>query len=325
MEEKTIIVTGIGGNVGQGVLRNARSLNRGIRIIGTDISDFSAGSHLCDAAYKVPYSYESSYIPRMQEIAAKENADLIFPTTDYEVYFLSLNKNSFNAVVAASNADVAKIYLDKYLTFQQHKKLNIPFAQSWLPGEYDDSCKEIILKPREGRGSRGIVINPSNPKTFGDDYMVQPLYKGKEITTAFYVKIDGNLHGLLTMERELGNGATLKSKVVREYDSRLKKIINKMISQGGLHASVNLQSIVTDENEIIPFEVNCRISGTNSIRSNFGFEDVKYTLQEYLFNEEPSKPAITDGVAVRILMDVIYPNQKDFESCSDNKTQFHLF
>jgi len=98
-----------------------------------------------------------------------------------------------------------------------------------------------------------------------------------------------------------------------------------MILHGDIRGSANIQSIISADNTIHPFEVNCRISGTNSIRSNFGFEDVKYTMQEYLFNEQPSRPQIIPGVAVRTLIDVIYQNQIDFKSCKDNNTPFYLF
>ncbi|RYG27842.1 MAG: hypothetical protein EOO01_40730, partial [Chitinophagaceae bacterium] len=108
MEEKTVLVTGTGGNVGQGVLRNIRSLARNIRIIGTDISGFTAGNHLCDATYAVPYSYAGDYIQVISDIATKEKVDLIIPTTDYEIYYLSLNRHAFTAKVAASEAATAK-------------------------------------------------------------------------------------------------------------------------------------------------------------------------------------------------------------------------
>ena len=325
MEKKTILVTGIGGNVGQGVLRNIRSLNLDVRIVGVDISSFTAGNHLCDATYAVPYSYDSSYIPFIQKIVDKENVDLVLPTTDYEVYYLSLNKEIINAVVAASNADIAKIYLDKYLTYQQHKKLGIAFAQSWLPKDYDWSCKDIILKPREGRGSRGVLINPSNPNNFGNEFMIQPLYKGKEITTAFYVKKDGTLHGIFTMERELSNGATLKSKVIKEYDSYLEIIIGKMVEQNGLFGSINLQCIVDPNAGIIPFEINCRISGTNSIRHNLGFQDVKYTIQEYLLQEKPDPVKSIEGIAIRLLYDIIYPNANDENELNNKQSNYIIY
>ena len=56
MVEKTVLVTGIGGNVGQGILRNIIDLNYNIKLIGCDITSFNAGNHLCDKTFKVPYS-----------------------------------------------------------------------------------------------------------------------------------------------------------------------------------------------------------------------------------------------------------------------------
>lgn len=325
METKTVLVSGIGGNVGQGVLRNIISLKKNIRIVGIDIASFTAGNHLCDITYKVPYAFDDTYIPAIQEIVKKEKVDVIIPTTDYEIYFLSLNRSIINAAIAASEAETAKKYLDKYLTFLFHQEHGIPFAMSWLPKDYDGSCEDIILKPREGRGSRGVLINPSHPNLFGDEYMVQPLHKGKEITTAFYVKRNGQLHGMFTMERELSHGATSKSIVTTTYDHEIKNIIDKMIAVGGLVGSINLQCIVDASENIIPFEVNCRISGTNSIRHNLGFQDVKYTLQEYLFQEEPDEVKSTNGIAIRLLYDVIYPGATNESDLNNNASHFIVY
>jgi carbamoyl-phosphate synthase large subunit len=98
-----------------------------------------------------------------------------------------------------------------------------------------------------------------------------------------------------------------------------------MIGNTNLIGAANLQSIVTENGDIFPFEVNCRISGTNSIRSNFGFKDVEYTLQEYLYNDKPDQPQITNGVAVRILMDVIYPGKDSFADCKDRSSEFYIY
>lgn len=325
MEKKVVLVTGIGGNVGQGVLRNIKSLNLDIVIIGTDVASFTAGNHLCDFTYQVPYSYSEDYIPAIQTIIEKENIALIIPTTDYEIYYLALNQSVLNAKVVASNPETAKIYLDKYLTYLHHESLNIPFSKSWLPSEFQNEINEIIVKPREGRGSRGISINPEKPQGFSDEFMIQPLHKGIEITTAFYVKKDGSLHGLFTMQRELANGATSKSQTTKIYDNELREIIEKMIESKGLVGSINLQSIVTDKGEIIPFEVNCRISGTNSIRHNLGFQDVKYTIQEYLLNESPDEVKAIDGIAVRLLYDIIYPNAVNEDDLNNNKSQHIIY
>ncbi|TDP59210.1 ATP-grasp domain-containing protein [Flavobacterium dankookense] len=325
MERKTVLVTGIGGNVGQGVLRNIIDLNLDIFLIGTDVATFTAGNYLCDVTYKVPYAFDTNYISEISAIVEKHRVDIILPTTDYEVYFLSLNQDKIKSTVVASDSSLAKKYLDKYLTFLHHQELNIPFAKTWLPSQFVKIDGDIIVKPREGRGSRGIEINPENPSSFSDEYLIQPLHKGKEITTAFYVKKDGSLHGLFTMERELTNGATSKSKTCNKYDAELEKIIKSMIQFQGLRGSINIQSIVEDDQTIIPFEVNCRISGTNSIRHNLGFQDVKYSLQEYLYNQEPDEVKTIEGIATRLLYDVIYPNATDENLLNNNSSNFKLY
>lgn len=325
MEKKTVLVTGIGGNVGQGILRNIRSLNLPIRLIGTDIASFTPGNHLCDVSYQVPYSYDESYIPTLQNIIQTEKVDLVIPSTDYEVYYLSENAEKLNTVVVASEAKTAKIYLDKYETYKYLSSNGIPFAKSWIAAEYDFSEKEIIAKPREGRGSRGILLNPEQPNQLPQGYMIQPLSKGIEITTAVYVNKQGYFHGLFTMERSLTNGTTTESKVVFQFDDEMKIIADKMIALGGLVGSFNIQSIVTDEGSIVPFEINCRISGTNSIRHNLGFQDVKYAIQEYLLNEIPDEPKPIEGIATRILMDVVYPNSNDFDKLNNNSVSHIIY
>jgi carbamoyl-phosphate synthase large subunit len=320
METKKILVTGIGGNVGQGILRNIRDLYPNLYIIGVDISNFTSGNYLCNKTYKIPYSYDKNYIPTIMEIVEKEKVDLIIPSTDYEIYYLSLNQEKINATIVSSDANTSKIYLDKYNTYLHHKKHNIPFANSWLPEEFSGQEENIIAKPREGRGSRGIIINPENPKELSSEYVIQSLLIGKEITTAAYVTKENKLHGFFTMERELENGTTSKSKVIFDYNTEIEKILSKMLQYNKLRGSFNLQSIVLENNMIIPFEINCRISGTNSIRHNLGFQDVKYAIQEYLFNENPDQPKPIEGIATRILFDVIYPGATKQEELNNKNS-----
>ena len=94
-------------------------------------------------------------------------------------------------------------------------------------------------------------------------------------------------------------------------------------NNSGLKGSFNIQSIAKSNGEVIPFEVNCRISGTNSIRAAFGFKDVQYTIEELLWNIEPEKPIITNGVAYRYLTDVIYANSEVLNGT--NTDNFILF
>ena len=315
MAKKRILVTGIGGNVGQGILRNIISLNLDIELFGSNTIEFSAGNHFCKKVFLVPFAFSETYISIIKKIVEENKIDLIIPSTDYEVFYLGKNKSLIPCEIAVSEANTSNIYLDKYKSFLHHKQHNLPFANSYLPSEYKGPFKEIIAKPREGRGSRGLFINPSDITNFSDDeYVIQEFHTGKEITTAFYVTKEGKLHGLITMDRSLENGTTIECEVIKMYDDEFEKIILKMIEHSEFRGGINLQSIVTSVGLIVPFEINCRISGTNSIRSNFGFKDVKYTLQEYLYNEKPDIPKIIGGKAIRVLMDIIYPEPNSLDN-----------
>ncbi|MCX6296970.1 MAG: hypothetical protein NTX97_13090 [Bacteroidetes bacterium] len=326
MAAKKVLVTGIGGNVGQGIIRNIRSMPYEISVVGTNIIDFSSGNYLCDVFYKVPYAYDTNYISEIIDIVKKEKIDLIIPSTDYEIYYLSVNASSIPCKIAASLMDATKIYLDKYESWLHHQKYEIPFATSCEPSHYKNEFKKCIVKPKKGRGSRGLHIDPADFSLFSDEeYMVQEMHVGEEITTAFYVTQTNKLHGCITLVRSLENGTTSLCKVSSKYDHLILPILEKMIEHAPIIGSANLQSIATADGRVIPFEVNCRISGTNSIRSNFGFKDVQYTIQEFLFNEAPDVPIVRPGVAVRVLLDVIYPDQTDYTDLKDNSVKNYIF
>lgn len=303
---KTILVTGIGGNVGQGVLRNIRNLKQKITLIGTDVSDMTAGSFLCDRSYQVSYSWDEKYVSEIKKICFKESVDLIIPATDFELWYLKKDQLNLPQIVGV-NSETAEIFLDKYLTYKAFKKKNIPFAESYLPSEFKKKWKQLVVKPRQGRGSRDVFINPINLDGFDDNFLIQKLLLGEEITTAFYVTKDKRILGSITFRRILYHGMTFRCEVVSRYNPGLNKIIKLMCDNFDIKGPCNIQSIVNNDGQIMPFEINCRISGTNSIRSQFGFEDVKYIVQEYLFNQIPKKPQITKGAALRMMMDVIYP------------------
>lgn len=320
---KKILVTGIGGNVAHGVLRTISSLGYNVELVGTDIKKVSGGNHLCDKTFRVSFSSSANYIPEITRICQKEKIDLIIPTTDYETYYLALAKDKL-PTLASSDANVAQTFLNKYQTWLTFKKLNIPFAQTVLPSKYKNEFEEIVVKPAEGVGSKGLQINPKDPQSFPDSYIIQKLYKGEEITTAFYVTKQKKLLGQITLARSLYYGTTTICEVTFKYDNALKKIIKMIMDNFDIKGSCDIQSVVTSEGDIIPFELNCRLSGTNSIRGQFGFQDVKYTVDEYLFNKKPEKPNIKKGSAIKIWIDVIYPSIS-LKDINDKSTKHYIF
>jgi len=305
-KKPTILVTGIGGTVGQGIIRNIHHDQLPLRIIGTNTERISNGNHLPDRVYEVPFGNDPKYLNKITHICRKENVRLIIPSTDYEAYSLSLHKDELPPV-AASAPEFNYLCLDKYRTWENCRKAKIPFAETCLPSKYRGQFADIIVKPREGRGSRGVVVNPGNCKDFSDDYVVQKLYKGDEITVAFYVTRKHKILSYIVMARELYSGFTSKCCVTDKYNKAIGGIISQIVESFPVAGSCNIQAIAESKTSVIPFEFNARISGTNSIRAHFGFPDVRWTIEEYLFNKNLKAEKIKPGAAMKVLMDVIYP------------------
>ncbi len=320
---QTVLVTGIGGNVGQGILRNIRAAFPDIRLVGTDIRDVTAGHHFCHAAHLVPYCYDDSFADCVIDICRQEGVDLIIPGTDYEVVYMGRLADHLPPVLG-THPDVARLFVDKLSTARAFADVGIPFASACLPSEYAGQFDTVIVKPREGRGSRGLYIDPVDPTTFDDTRMVQQRIIGKELTTAFYVTKSRSIHGHITFERELADGTTERCSTTSEHDSLVKPIIEAITTKFDVRGPCNVQAILTDANELMPFEINCRYSGTNSIRSQFGFEDVRWGIEEWLLNQPPSAWTLKPGAAIRILMDIIYPGGSlvDLPAGDDNSYLF---
>ncbi len=322
--DKTVLVTGIGGNVGQGILRNIIHCDYNVRIVGTDTVAVSAGNHLCDVVYSVPIASATEYIPEMRKLCDYEKVDLIIPSTDIETYFLALAAEKLPQL-SSSSVDVSLTFYNKLLTWKSFNKSSIPFAETMMASEYRNNFLSYIVKPITGVGSRNIFINPDHVESFSDEYVVQRLYKGIEITTAFYVTKQKELHGFITFTRTLCNGMTQQCEVTKRYDLQLERLLHQILKLFYIKGSCNIQSIVDETTgQIIPFEINGRISGTNSIRAQFGFEDVRYTLDEYLFNRSPQPPHIINGSAIRMMMDIIYPN-KELKEIKNNHDKYYQF
>ncbi len=320
---RTVLVTGMGGNVGQGIVRSIRDLAGGLRIVGTSTDAISAGTHLCDRFHPVPPAVDPAYCPTMKALCASEGVELIIPSTDHETYHLSRAQAEL-PTVAVSPPDTCAIFLDKLRTAEVFAIGGVPFARSTLPRDYDGSFAKVIVKPRQGRGSRGIYLDPVHPEAFSDEYMVQERHAGVEITTAFYVRKDGSLHGHVTMERSLTAGMTSSCEVTFVHDRAVVPVIRSIVAALPVRGSCNVQSIVTARGEVIPFEVNGRLSGTTSIRGQLGFPDARWTVQEYLLGGTLAPPAVIRGAAVRMAVDIVYPGAT-LNDVADPHSQHFLF
>lgn len=308
-KQHVVLVTAIGGDVGVGCLRNLRrAFGNTLRLIGTNTVPNPSGSYLCDTWHFIPPATNKSYLEVLSKIVLREQVDLIIPGSDPEIVVLADAEFPKSVTVSISPASTIHTMNDKWETARCFEAHGIPFLPGMLASDYDGRYERWVAKPRIGHGSRGIIGPSSGPIPMrNDETIIQEAFDAPEYTSAFYIQQDRTISGSITFRRVLDGGRTVACEVDRKMDSRVRCEIFEPLNEAILfEGAVNLQFFAPQNQDLAPFEVNCRFSGTSSIRSAFGFNDAEFLVQERLLKEPLPAPQIRRGCAIRTSSDVIF-------------------
>ncbi|HEY9870821.1 MAG TPA: ATP-grasp domain-containing protein, partial [Candidatus Obscuribacterales bacterium] len=175
----------------------------------------------------------------------------------------------------------------------------------------------LIAKPRSGRGAIG-VLKVSNRAGLEyalshADYVLQECLgdEESEYTVGCFSDRDGRLRGTIAMRRQLQHGTTCRAELgaFPEVSAEAGRIARALKPLGPL----NVQLRVSNGRPVC-FEMNVRFSGTTSLRSTFGWNDVEAALRHFVLDEPGyDLPAITAGGVALRYWDEIYVDQRAFE------------
>ncbi len=289
MLRKRILVTGVGGGVGQGVIKALKRIpDLPLTIVGADMSPKAAGLYACDEALLVPAAKKPGYIEAMVALCQQHAIDVYIPGTDIELEICAAATQTFqNAGIAllVSPPSVVAIADDKYETAKSLERLGFPFPQSWLPGEIDPDALAypIIVKPRRGYRSIGVDLVQNaeelraNLAARDDDPVIQECVASKrDEYTCTVAVIDGEASPVLPLRRTLRNGDTYQAEPV--YHPAIERVVRGFALALGIHGSCNFQ-LRLDGDEPKIFEINARFSGTTPFCAQLGFNPVEFCLK----------------------------------------------
>ena len=283
---KTVLITGIGGDIAQGVATIVRESFPNWRVLGMDIHERHGGKIFVQKSFVAPSVVDPNYDQWLADLITREQVDVCIPTSEAELIHLSRlpARSVAGARLVMANRTAIDVGSDKLRTAEFLGSIGV--ARPWtVPAEVFNADIELpcIFKARRSAGSKAVFIchTPTDVAFYRDRYPVAILQElllpaDREVTCAVYRSEQGSTV-ILQLLRTLVGGFTGWAQVIDDPDvvAQCTRIANALELSG----SINVQLRLTSGGPRI-FEINPRFSSTALIRHRMGFCDVAWSLQE---------------------------------------------
>lgn len=286
MKKYNILVTGCGGDIGQSIGKILRENALFNKVIGSDINDEHAGKFIFDQLVKIPLCSSPDYFESLQNLIEQHDIDLLLPISEPELRKFSARKiddNFHGAKLICANLKSREIGFDKLATTNFLQDSNLPFPETDVIGNMMYSKFPLILKSREGSGSKSIfILNDQEEFSF-----YQKKYPGFIAQELIANSPDEFTCGLFRSKNNDIRSVTYKRKLVDSYSGYGEVVENASITslldiiaiKLNLVGSINIQLKLSDRGPCV-FEINPRFSSTVRFRHLMGFEDVIWSIQD---------------------------------------------
>lgn len=323
MTSHRVLITGIGGNVGQGVLKSLRAGRRPFHIVGIDMEILSAGFSLVDSYYQTPRTVHPDFPGALKSIAEKEELEAIYVCSPTELEWFASQKQELERELGLSvfvnPPEVIRVASDKLHTANFLRDAGFPFPETAL-GTNAEGVEllieryrfPLIAKPRAGFSSRNVLVVNSREEiaavaTLAPDLIVQRYLPDpqSEFTAATLSGSDGKVRALIILRRDLLQGTTYRTELID--DKNLSDQIVRIVEALGAVGPCNLQFRLLGETAYV-FEINPRFSGTSGIRHLYGFNDCEMIFDLLRLGIEIEQPELRPAVVLRYWNEVCIPD-----------------
>jgi carbamoyl-phosphate synthase large subunit len=291
MRDITVLVTASGAP-GTAALLRALRLNgeRGIRVVGTDMSPQAIGRHFCDRFYVVPPGGDPAFTDTILDIVRRENVDAVLPQSSFDLLALAEARERFvGTTVLVSPPEAIRAANDKAQAYAVLERIGVR-APAWrrvtggraladAAQELGYPTRPLCFKPVFSSGSRGFRVldptvdrakqlleeRPGNlamrltdvldllPDEGGPDLLVMELAQGPERTVDGIARMGQILIGHAKTRQSMRAGLAMYFETLNDH--WLLEVAQRIVGELGIDYFFNIQ-LVGD----LVIEINPRIS-----------------------------------------------------------------
>jgi carbamoyl-phosphate synthase large subunit len=310
------------GGGGAGTIEAVKALKAlgGYEIVTADATPSSAGFSWADRSYVIPFGADDAFVDALREIVIRENPDFIIPLVDEEIpkvhRFVREEQPALRIV--GPTLEFSELVLDKWTMAQALDQHGLSVARTWLASDAGKATYPAIVKPRKGRGSRGLAFldGPRDLASYlaatplpADQYIVQERLRGPEFTTSVVVALDGTLLAIVPKEAADKRGITQVgiTRNVPAIDELCRQITNALAPRG----PYNVQLIVTSDGVPRVIEINPRYSTTMALTLAAGVNEVDAVLR-HARGEDPGPLTFTPDLMMLRYTAQIYVKESEW-------------
>lgn len=262
-----VLVTGSGGPAGVAVIRRLVAL--GHRVVAADADAAAAGGALASVAVTVPRGDHPRFVDALIGVATAHGVDALVGTVAEELPQLTAGAGRLAAAgVATWLPDLAAVDVccDKAAFAGRMAAAGVPHpATASRADEVADVPGPWVVKPRAGRGSRGVRLldDPADVAAVlrqDADLIAQTRLGGREFTADALVGRDGGLRTVVPRWREETRaGISVKGRTFEA--AAVTDVVAGALAAVGLTGPANVQGFVADDGAVTVVEINPRFSG----------------------------------------------------------------
>ena len=291
----TVLLTGAGGAVVPILIESLRK--KGYRVLAADMDSNAIGLYIADQGYLIPGGLSQDFYPILKEICLKEKVSAVVPLVDEEL-IASLELEKEGVVVLLPKREFVAICLDKLILMQRLKAVDINVPKTCLvTDDYSEMHFPLIVKPRTGRGSRGVRIAESEQDLLSfikaspyasQELLLQEYINGPEYTISVVVWRDGEVQAVIPKEIISKKGITHIAVTRRNFkiESMCCKVQEQLKADGPFNVQLRIDSVT---NEPYIFEINPRFSTSISLTMAAGIDELGGLLFQAFNGKESYK------------------------------------